>query len=121
VTVDRPNALQIDCSRARLPTGMRADRRWVTALLLALVALLAREASLPHQHVGSSPGLFNQDHDFCALAAVAGGLVPDSPEPATLRVSLAPVTVLALAVRAVAPRCLADPRAPPHTEPSRSA
>jgi hypothetical protein len=115
------NSLQIDCSRARLPTGMRADRRWVAVFVLALVALLSREASLPHQHIAATPGLFNHDHDLCTLATVTGGLVPDSPEPAPLLVSLAPATLVALAVRAVSPRCLADPRAPPPPEPPRSA
>ncbi len=101
---------------------MRADRRWVAVFVLALVALLSREASLPHQHASVAPGLFNQDHDLCTLATVAGGLVPDAPEPGPVLVSLAPAPVTAaLAVRAVAPRCLADPRAPPHREPPRSA
>jgi hypothetical protein len=100
---------------------MRTDRRWVAVFLLALAALILREASLPHQHLSTSPGLFNHDHDLCTLATVAAGLIPDPPDPGPLLVSPASAEVAAVAVRAVAPRCLADPRAPPHREPPRSA
>jgi hypothetical protein len=100
---------------------MKADRRWLIALVLALAALLAREASLPHQHAAVEPGLFNHDHDLCTLATIAGGLVPDTPEPGPQLVSPAATAAAVRGVRAVAPRCLADPRAPPHRDPPRSA
>lgn len=98
---------------------MRADRRWWAVLVLALVTLLVRDGSLNHLHTGSTPGFFNHDHDLCTLATVAGGLVPDSPEPGPVLVAMAPAAAMAVAVRAEAPRCLADPRAPPHREPPR--
>lgn len=99
---------------------MRMHRRHLAVLVLAFVALVLRDSSLPHQHAGIAPGLYNHDHDLCTLATVAGGLVPNTPEPGpVLVVALAPATAVAVAVRAVAPRCLADPRAPPHREPPR--
>jgi hypothetical protein len=100
---------------------MRADRRRVAVLGLALAALLLRDASLPHQHVSASSGLFNHDHDLSTLAAVAGALVPDPPEPGPRLVSQAPIALTAPAVQVGTLRCFADPRAPPHREPPRSA
>lgn len=111
--------MQIDCSQARLPTGMTLDRRRLAVLVLAFVALVLRDSSLPHQHAGIAPGLYNHDHDLCTLATVAGGLVPDVPQSGPVLVALPTATAVAVAVRAAAPRCLADPRAPPHREPSR--
>jgi hypothetical protein len=95
------------------------DRRRVAFLVLALAALVLRDASLPHQHAGVGPGLFNHDHDLCTLATVAGGVMPESPEPAPLLGAPATAPAVAVAVRAEAPRCLADPRAPPDREPPR--
>jgi hypothetical protein len=100
---------------------MRVNRRWVALFVFAMAALLLRDASLSHQHVSASSGLFNHDHDLSTLATVAGALVPDPPEAGPLLVSPAPVAVPTVAIRAVAPRCLADPRAPPRPEPPRSA
>jgi hypothetical protein len=99
---------------------MMADRRRLALLVLALVALLLRDGSLPHQHLGGTAGFYNQDHDLCTLATVAGGLVPDRPEPEPVRIALAPIVATADVVRVVAPRCLADPRAPPPQEPPRN-
>lgn len=99
---------------------MRMDRRHLAVLVLAFVALVLRDSSLPHQHAGIAPGLYNHDHDLCTLATVAGGLVPDTPEPGPVLIALAPAVAVAVAVRAEAPRCLADPRAPPHREPPRA-
>ena len=98
---------------------MTGARRHLAIFLLAFVALVLRDASLPHQHVGASTGLFNHDHDLSTLATVAGGLVPESPEPTPVLQPLATAPAVAVAVRAEAPRCLADPRAPPHREPPR--
>lgn len=99
---------------------MTLDRRRLAVLVLAFVALVLRDSSLPHQHAGLAPGLYNHDHDLCTLATVAGGLVPDTPEPGPVLVALAPAAAVAVAVRAETPRCLADPRAPPHREPPRN-
>ena len=109
----------MDCNQVRLLTGMTVDCRRVALLVLALVALLLRDGSLPHQHLGASPGLYNHDHDLSTLATVAGALVPDRPEPGPALVALAPIVVPAVAVRAAAPRCHADPRAPPRQAPPR--
>lgn len=98
---------------------MRVHRRYLAVVVVAFVALVLRDASPPHQHDGFTPGLYNHDHDLCTLATVAGGLVPESPEPGPMLVALAPPAIIAVTVRAEAPRCLADPRAPPHREPSR--
>jgi len=98
---------------------MMVDRRRLAVLVLALVALLLRDGSLSHQHFGTAPGLYNHDHDLSTLATVAGALVPDSPEPGPVVVAFAPTAAPAAGVRAVLPRCLADPRAPPRQEPPR--
>ena len=95
------------------------DRRRVALLVLGLVALLLRDGSLPHQHVGTSPGLYNHDHDLSTLAALAGALVPDRPEPAPALVALSALALPAVAVRASTPRRHADPRAPPLPAPPR--
>jgi hypothetical protein len=99
---------------------MMVDRRQLVVLVLALVALLLRDGSLPHQHLGTDPGLYNHDHDLGTLATVAGALVPDSPEPAPMVVACAPPATPAVGVRALLPRCLADLRAPPRPEPPRN-
>src|SRR5262245_16377509 len=113
--------LQVGRGRARLPSGIRMDRRLVALLVLVLVALLLRDGSLPHQHLGARAGLYNHDHDLSTLATVAGGLVPDRPEAGPVLVALAPIAPPAIAVRSAAPRRHADPRAPPRPVPPRSA
>src|SRR5262245_13410279 len=100
---------------------MTVDRRRVLLLVLAVVALLLRDGSAPHQHVGAEPGFYNYDHDLSTLAARAGGVVPGKPEPAPALVALGPIALPAVAVRAAAPRCHADPRAPPHPSSARNA
>jgi hypothetical protein len=90
----------------------------VAVLVLALAALLLRDGSVPHQHLGASPGLYNHDHDLSTLATVSGGLVPDRPEPQPAIVALATIAVPAIAVRTAEPRRHADPRA---SSPSTSA
>jgi hypothetical protein len=100
---------------------MTMDHRRVALLALALVALLLRDGSLSHQHLGTKAGLYNHDHDLSTLATVAGGLVPDRPDPGPALVALAPIAGPAVAVRATAPRCHADPRAPPQPAPPRNA
>jgi hypothetical protein len=74
---------------------MMVDRRRLAVLVLALVALLLRDGSLSHQHLSTAPGLYNHDHDLCTLATVAGGLIPDPPEPGLVRVALAPIVAAA--------------------------
>jgi hypothetical protein len=96
------------------------DRRPLALLLLALLALLLRDASLPHQHVSASPGLYNHDHDLSALATVAGGLVPDRPEPRPALAALTAIAAPAPDAGSHAPRRHADSRAPPSPAPPRS-
>ena len=100
---------------------MTADRWRLALLVLALLAFLARDACLPHQHVSPGPGFYNHDHDLSTLATVAGGLVPDRPEPGPALVALAAVAVPVVPVRATAPRSHSDPRAPPQPVPPRNA
>jgi hypothetical protein len=100
---------------------MTVDRRPLALLLLALLALLARDGSVPHQHLGTGSGIYNHDHDLSTLATVAGGLVPDRPEPGPALVALAAIALPPVDVRPRAPQRHADPRAPPRQAPPRHA
>jgi len=99
---------------------MMVDRRRIALVALALVALLVRDGSLSHQHLGAGVGLYNHDHDLSTLATVTGGLVPDRPEPGPALIALAPIAVRTIEVPAAEPRSHADPRAPPELAPPRS-
>jgi hypothetical protein len=86
-----------------------------TLVLVALVALLASAATVPHAHASTAPALFNEEHDLTAFATVGGsaGLVPDAPRLSPLVVSSVLGVGLTDSAPTAAPRRVADPRAPP--------
>jgi hypothetical protein len=91
---------------------MTADHQRLTILLLALLALVMRDGSVPHQHLG--PGWYNSDHDVSALATVGGGLVPDAPEASPSIVEVGSPPPARLTCPPSAPQRHPDSRAPPH-------
>ena len=97
---------------------MRRLDRLSTAMLAALVfvvavALLGQTGSVPHSHGGTTPGLFNEEHDLTLLAASGAAALPEATD-----VGFATVLIARLAAHA-APRPIAAPcrgadcRAPP--------
>ena len=82
---------------------------------LAILGLLASAGTVPHTHWSATPGLFNEDHDFSALATIgsASGLLPQTPSvvPLVLRAPLAIAPSPSGAVNHT--RRAAGPRAPP--------
>jgi hypothetical protein len=86
----------------------------VLLLAPALVAMVVSAASVPHLHVGSTPGFYNQEHDLSALATLSGAaLLPAVIATATLLQAPGPLLGPAGSRPAPAPRRHADPRAPP--------
>jgi len=85
-----------------------------TALaMLALAALVVATGSIPHTHAGRTTGLYNQEHDLAAFAAVgAAAAIPDSGAVAPL-VVVARATALPTLAPPAAPRSLDRSRAPP--------
>jgi hypothetical protein len=90
------------------------SKRRVLPLLLGVVALLLAGASLPHTHAGSSPGLWNADHDL-TLMAVFGTHACQLDAMPVLGIAVVLSTAIALAAAhpAAAPVRLSDSRAPP--------
>jgi len=87
------------------------------ALTLALVALavvasIVAAGSVPHTHLADSPGLFNHEHDFTALAALGGG----APVPAAAAIAVALVASRPLTV----PPALRPPSRPASNNASRA-
>jgi hypothetical protein len=90
-----------------------ATRR-VLPLLLGVVALLLAGASLPHTHAGSTPGLWNADHDLTLMAAFGTHACQLDAMPVIgIALVLAAAVSLAASHVAAAPARLADSRAPP--------
>jgi hypothetical protein len=86
----------------------------VLLLAPALVAMVVSAASVPHLHVGSTPGFYNQEHDLSALAFLSGAAVlPAVIATAALVLVVAPLLAPAVPRPAQALRRHADPRAPP--------
>ncbi|MGH7313355.1 MAG: hypothetical protein ACREJV_09285 [Candidatus Rokuibacteriota bacterium] len=93
---------------------MRYHRGAALLVALALASLVLAAATVPHTHVTSQPGLFNQEHDLSYLAAL-GGVAP------LVQVidAVAPVVVVAATPVAPAPPLASrpgrhqNPRAPP--------
>jgi hypothetical protein len=90
------------------------SKRRALPLLLGVVALLLAGASLPHTHAGSSPGLWNADHDL-TLMAVFGTHACQLDAMPVLGIAVVLAAMLSLAASHVvaAPRRLSDSRAPP--------
>lgn len=96
-----------------VPSPQRRAPLLVGLFVLAVLAMLLQDGSIPHLHLASQPGLYNHDHDLGSLATVGSGLVPDVPAAVLL---VAAVLVVALARPAPpesAPIGHADSRAPP--------
>ena len=89
-------------------------KRRVFPLLLSVVALLLAGASLPHTHAGSSPGLWNADHDLTLMAAFGTHACQLDAMPVIgIALVLAAAVSLAAAQVGPAPARLSDSRAPP--------
>ena len=90
------------------------SKRRVLPLLLGVVALLLAGASLPHTHAGSSPGLWNADHDLTLMAAFGTHACQLDAMPVLgIAIVLAAMLSLAAADVVAAPLRLSDSRAPP--------
>jgi len=90
------------------------SKRRVLPLLLGVVALLLAGASLPHTHAGSSPGLWNADHDLTLMAVFGTHACQLDAMPVLgIAVVLAAMLSLASAHVVAAPRRLSVSRAPP--------
>ncbi len=88
--------------------------RRVLPLLLGVVALVLAGASLPHTHAGSTPGLWNADHDLTLMAAFGTHACQLDAMPVIgIALVLAAALSLAAARLAAAPARLCDSRAPP--------
>ena len=88
--------------------------RRVLPLLLGVVALVLAGASLPHTHAGSTPGLWNADHDLTLMAAFGTHACQLDAMPVIgIALVLAAAISLAAARLAAAPARLSDSRAPP--------
>ena len=90
------------------------SKRRAFPLLLAVVAMLLAGASLPHTHAGSSPGIWNADHDLTLMAAFGTHACPLDAMPVLgLAIVISAAISLVAAHRAAAPLRLSDSRAPP--------
>jgi len=88
--------------------------RRVLPLLLGVVALVLAGASLPHTHAGSTPGLWNADHDLTLMATFGTHACQLDAMPVIgIALVLAAAISLAAAPLAAAPARLPDSRAPP--------
>ena len=90
------------------------SKRRAFPLLLSVVALLLAGASLPHTHAGSSPGLWNADHDLTLMAAFGTHACHLDAMPVIgIALVLAAAVSLAAAQVGPAPARLSVSRAPP--------
>ena len=89
------------------------SKRRVLPLLLGVVALLLAGASLPHTHAGSSPGLWNADHDLTLMAAFGSHACLDAMPVFGIALVIAAAVSFAAAPVAAAALRLSDSRAPP--------
>ena len=90
------------------------SKRRAFPLLLGVVALLLAGASLPHSHAGSTPGLWNADHDLTLMAAFGTHACQLDAMPVLgIALVLSAAISLAAARLAAAPGRLSDSRAPP--------
>jgi hypothetical protein len=95
-----------------------ADRPWLRAALLGVLALVVLGADLPeiHEHGANTPGLYNQDCPLARLAVPNWGLPalapPTVPQPEALP---NPGPPLASASPSATARWAFAPRAPPAT------
>ena len=89
-------------------------KRCVLPLLLGVVALLLAGASLPHTHAGSSPGLWNADHDLTLMATFGTHACQLDAMP-VLGIALVIAATMSLAAAHVdaIPLRLSGSRAPP--------
>jgi hypothetical protein len=91
-----------------------SKRRAIPLLLLAVVAFLLAGASMPHTHAGSSPGIWNADHDLSLMAAFGTHACQLDAIPIIgLAVVLAATVSLVTRRVTAAPLRLSGSRAPP--------
>jgi hypothetical protein len=83
-------------------------------LVLATAGMVLQNGSVPHVHVATQPGLYNQDHDLTLLANLASTVIPVDVAPAltfdAVSISLAPLVSERPPLRAA---LSGDSRAPP--------
>ena len=90
------------------------SKRRALLLLLGVVAFLLAGASMPHTHAGSSPGLWNADHDLTLMAAFGTHACQLDATPVIgLAIVIATAIAIAAASAVSAPRTLSPSRAPP--------
>jgi hypothetical protein len=86
----------------------------LSAVLLAVAALLLQGALLPHTHAGVGSGVYNQDHDLTLLATLHGAAVlAESPPMPPVFVLVVALALLAIGAPASAARPTFACRAPP--------
>ena len=90
------------------------SKRRAFPLLLAVGAMLLAGASLPHTHAGSTPGIWNADHDLTLMAAFGTHACQLDAMPVLgLAILIAMAITLVAPHAAAAPLRLSDSRAPP--------
>lgn len=81
-------------------------------LLVALVAMVAQGAALPHTHAGAS-GLYNQEHDLTLYAVSGGAALAEAAPVLFVDVVLTAVSFVAVPRPPSVSRAHGDCRAPP--------
>lgn len=81
-------------------------------LLVALVAMVAQGATLPHTHA-DAPGLYNQEHDLTLYAVTGGAVLVDVAPPLFVDVVLTALSFVAVPRPPSLSRAHGDCRAPP--------
>ena len=81
---------------------------------LAVAGMVLQAGSVPHVHLATQGGLYNQDHDLTLLAGLASTVIPVDVTPAptldAVSISLAPLAPERPPLRAA---LSGDSRAPP--------
>jgi hypothetical protein len=86
----------------------------VSALVLAVAALVLSTGSVPHAHVAPEVGLWNHEHDLSVLAALGlGAPLPDPPLALACVVAVTSVLLAACTLPTAIHRRQSDSRAPP--------
>ena len=86
---------------------------WVIILLLIVVPMVSQAGSVPHNHSGTAPGLFNEDHDLTLLAAANAVAIPEASPLLVTFIPTAFVPGLSGDRPASRPTAPTDSRAPP--------
>lgn len=80
---------------------------------LALASVLASTGSVPHTHLGSGPGLYNEEHDLAYLATLSAALLTVAGPTLVVGVAVRTLPELAPTPLVAPARRYTDPRAPP--------